>query len=274
MALALTSITIGATLAKQMFPLIGAEAATALRLATSAIFLCAIFRPWRFDWTHHRRALLVYGLALGGLNLSFYLALTTIPLGAAIAIEFIGPLGVAIFTSRRRTDLFWIGFAIAGLALLLPITGELRQLDPRGICFALVAGACWATYILAGKRAGQQHGAAASAAGMTIAALVTAPLAFGSASAGAFTLEIVIIGAFVGLISSALPYALEMFALRRLPANTFGLLLSTEPAIGALIGLWLLGEKLALVHWLGIALIVLASIGAALSARPRPAVSP
>lgn len=264
---AMLCVTFGATQAKQMFPLAGAAGASAVRLVFAAAMLCAVFRPWRFDWAGQRKAVLVYGAAVGVMNLSFYTALHTIPLGVAIAIEFIGPLSVAIFTSRRPRDFLWIALAASGLLLLLLPHGAAAALDPRGVAFALLAGACWALYILAGKRAGAKHGAAASALGMCVGALIAAPIGIAQAGAALLQPQVLLLGAIVALFSSALPYALEMQALRQLPANTFGTLMSIEPALGALVAFLLLHETLSLPQGAAIGLIVAASVGVAISAR-------
>jgi inner membrane transporter RhtA len=209
------------------------------------------------------KALVLYGASLGLMNLCFYQALRAIPLGVAVAVEFIGPLTVAAASHRSRLDILWLILAAGGLALLAPWGGQ--ALDPFGLLWALGAGVFWGLYILFGQAAGRIGEGAASALGMAVAALVVIP--FGAASAGArlFDPALLPLGLTVAVLSSALPYSLEMFALTRLPRSTFGTLMSLEPAIGALAGFILLGQQLSLRQGGAIAAIILASAGAALS---------
>jgi len=264
----LVSLTAGASLAKQLFPAVGAQGATALRLGFAALMLCLIFRPWRLRTAGSCKVLIVYGLMLGAMNLSFYLALAYIPLGIAIAFELTGPLAVALLTSRRGADFVWIALAVAGLVLLLPLDAD-SALDWRGIVLALTAGLFWAGYILAGRIAGRLHGAAASAYATGVAALLVVPVGLAHAGLSLFDPHILILGIAMAAISSAIPYALESYALRVLPPNTFSTFLSAEPAIGALMGFIFLGEALKPLQLIAILIVVVASAGTALSARAQ-----
>lgn len=268
---AMVSFQVGATFAKQLIPVIGAPGTTALRLGLSALILLVLQRPWRS--IPSRRAwpvVLAYGISLGAMNAVFYLALRTIPLGIAVALEFTGPLAVAVFASRRRLDYLWVALATGGLALLLPITRTGAALDPAGVAFALAAGVGWALYIVFGQKAGRAHGASASTWGLMIAALLTIPLGVIDAGRGLFAPSVLPFGFAVAIFSSALPYTLEMVALRRLSAKAFGTLMSFEPAIAAIAGVIVLGERLTSLQCLAIGAVVAASVGAVAGEHSPP----
>ncbi|MGX1803302.1 EamA family transporter, partial [Brevundimonas naejangsanensis] len=193
------------------------------------------------------------------------MALNTIPLGVALAIEFMGPLSVALFNSRRLIHFVWVGLAVLGLILLLPLDGNVSRLDPIGCAYAAGAAVFWAGYIVFGKRVSHLPSGSTVAIGMTFAAMTVVP--FGVAGAGMSLLDpkILALGLVVALVSSALPYTLDMVALRHIPKRTFGVAVSGDPAIGALAGLFVLGEHLTSQQWLAIAAIIAASVGAVLT---------
>jgi inner membrane transporter RhtA len=271
----MVSLAIGTSFAKQLFPVIGAEGTSALRVTLSALILIAVWRPWRFRLTRSDAGrVMLYGLVLGLMNLSFYMSLRTIPLGLAIAIEFSGPLVLALIHARRLIHFVWIACAVVGLGMLLPIWNGAHALDPAGVAFAAFAGLCWALYIIFGKRLSHMHAGQSVALGMSTAALVILP--FGVAAAGANLLlpSVLVIGVCVAIASSALPYSLEMIALRHIPKRTFGVLLSGEPAIGAIAGLIILHERLSGLQWLAIGCIIIASVGAILTTGRETADQP
>ncbi|MFZ6044847.1 threonine/homoserine exporter RhtA [Pseudomonas sp. CR3202] len=272
---AMASIQSGASLAKSLFPVIGAQGTTTLRLVFAAIMLTLILRPWRTRIsTESLRPLILYGLALGGMNLLFYMSLRSIPLGIAVALEFTGPLAVALFASRRAIDFVWIGLAAVGLWLLLPLGKAEGHLDLTGMAYALGAGICWALYILYGARAGSDHGMQGAALGVLVAAVFVAPVGIAHAGAELLRPELLPVALGVALLSTAIPYTLEMVALTRLPAQTFSTLMSIEPAFAALSGLIFLGEHLSALQWLAICCIILASVGCTLTAAPRQQAQP
>jgi inner membrane transporter RhtA len=264
--IAMLSFQLGATFAKQLIPAIGAPGTTALRLGLSALLLVVVQRPWRTIPSRSAwPAVLAYGVSLGAMNSVFYLALARIPLGIAVAIEFIGPLTVAVFASRRRLDYLWAGLAAIGLSLLLPLPSVTRSaagLDPIGVLYAMAAGVGWGLYIVFGQKAGQAHGPSASTWGLMVAALLCVPVGVADAGAELVGREILRFGVGVAIFSSALPYTLEMIALRRLSTKVFGTLMSFEPAIAAIAGVVLLHERLTLTQWTAIGAIILASVGA------------
>lgn len=237
-----------------------------MRLFFAAAVLMLLWRPSlrvdRRTWT----VVLSYGVVLGVMNLCFYLALARIPLGIAVTIEFLGPLAVALAGSRRWLDAVWTVLAAGGVVLLMEGSGDL---DVVGVLFALAAGACWGLYILAGAALGrhttQGNGLAL---GMAVAALVAVP--FGVADSGTALIEpwVLVAGLGVALLSSVVPYTVDLEALRKIPPRVFGILMSLEPAMAALIGLVLLGELLHWSQWLAVLCVVVASAGATLGARP------
>jgi inner membrane transporter RhtA len=266
------SIQSGASLAKHLFPLLGALGTTSIRLALAAAIMIVMLRAWRARITRENwRSLIVYGIMLAGMNIMYYLAIARLPLGIASALEFLGPLGVAVALSRKVSDFAWAGLATIGLVLLTPAVGPAQRLDPVGIACALAAAACWALYIIFGKEAGRQHGTQTAALGVTVAALIALPIGAHAAGASLLDLSLLPIAFGMALLSSAIPFSLEMYALRNLPTRSFGILMSMEPAIGALVGLAILRENLAFGQWLAIALIVIASIGTSISARSSAA---
>ncbi|MCU5772962.1 threonine/homoserine exporter RhtA [Erwiniaceae bacterium BAC15a-03b] len=268
--IAMTSIQGGAALAKTLFPLVGAPGITALRLGLGTLILCAIFKPWRLRFSRQQLGpLIVYGLALGAMNYLFYLALRTVPLGIAVALEFTGPLTLALIGSRRALDFVWVVLAVLGLWFLLPLGHDISSVDPQGAALAVGAGACWALYILAGQKAGAEHGPATVAVGSIIASIVFVPIGLGFAASGIWQLSLIPLALAIAVLSSALPYSLEMVALTRLPARTFGTMMSLEPAMAAVSGMLFLGEVLTLVQWLALLAIIGASIGSTLTMRPQ-----
>lgn len=267
-----TSIQFGAALAATLFDEAGPSGTSMLRLTFAALVLLAIWRPWRRR--HDPRALrlaALFGLALGAMNLAFYEALDRIPLGVAVTIEFLGPITVATLLSRRRLDLLWVALATAGIVLLAAPWQEDAGLDTTGVVLALVAAAFWGLYILLAQRAGRRFdGGEGLAIAMVWAAAI--PLIPGIAQAGDDLLDPLLLatGFCVALLSSVIPYSLETEALRRMPANVFGVLMSLEPALAALAGLVVLSQSLGARELAAIALVVTASIGVTRQATAGP----
>ncbi|HDR2549058.1 threonine/homoserine exporter RhtA [Enterobacter ludwigii] len=271
--IAMLSIQSGASLAKSLFPLVGAPGVTALRIALGTAILVVIFKPWRLRFKKEQRLpLLFYGLSLGAMNYMFYLSIQTIPLGIAVALEFTGPLAVALFSSRRPVDFIWVILAVLGLWFLLPLGQSVSEIDLTGAALALGAGACWAIYILTGQRAGEEHGPATVALGSLIAAIIFVPVGMAQATESIWQWSVMPIGLAVAILSTALPYSLEMIALTRLPTRIFGTLMSMEPALAALSGMVFLGETLTFTQTLALCSIIAASMGSTLTMRPEPKV--
>lgn len=267
---AIASVQFGSSLAVTLFQRLGPGGTVLLRLCSAAIVLTMLWRP-RPHGRSRRELLLVgsFGLVLAGMNLSFYAAADRIPLGIAVAVEFLGPLAVAVAGSRRRLDFLWI--ALAALGVLALTRGGAGHLDGLGLALALLAGCLWGAYILLNARLGQiTDGSAALGLSMCVAAVVSLP--FGIASAGAHLLEpeSLALGSAVGILSSAIPYTLELEALRRLAPAAFGVLMSIEPAMAALAGYLVLAQGLGARELLGIALVVAASVGVSRRAAKPP----
>ncbi|MDH4571796.1 threonine/homoserine exporter RhtA [Salinicola acroporae] len=268
---AMCSIQSGASVAQSLFPVIGATGTTSIRLILAALLLLLVMRPWRRPLSRRAwKSTLIYGVSLGVMNLLFYQALRTVPLGIAVALEFTGPLAVAMLSSRRWLDLLWVALAVLGLICLLLLgDGGSGPIDPYGAACALGAGVCWALYILFGQKAGAINGAQSATLGITIAAVVIAPVGLLDAGTAIFAPEVLPYALAVAILSTALPYTLEMIAMPRLPTQTFGTLMSLEPAVGALSGLLFLGQLLGTLQWLAIGLVIAASIGTTLTIRRR-----
>jgi inner membrane transporter RhtA len=262
------SVNLGAAVAKNLFHVIGVEAITAFRVGFSALILMAIFRPWRAPLAKRDIVnLLIYGTVMGMMNLLIYRAFNHIPIGIAVAIEVTGPLLVALLSSRRPRNIASVALAVFGLYLLLPLNGGAERLDPVGVAYAFGAAACWALYIVFGKRASTLRGGGAVAWGMLVASLFIVPIGAAYGDASMLTPAIVLTGLAIAVLSSAIPYSLEMIALRGLPQGLYGMFSSAAPAVSALAGMVILGERLKEMQWIAIACIVLASAICATAAR-------
>lgn len=259
---AIASTQLGAALAKSLFDELGPSGTVLLRVLFAALVLAALWRPGLRRWSRADLALAaVFGVALAGMNLSFYAAIDRVPLGVAVTLEFSGPLAVALLGSRRPLDLVWTGLAAAGIVLLADPGGG--GADPVGVALALTAGACWGAYILLSQRAGRAFpGGTGLAIAMSFGALLLLPVGVGGAGSDLLQPGLLAVGAAVALLSSALPYSLELEALRRLPAQVFGVMMSLEPAVAALVGLVVLGEVLGARELVAILLVVAATAGA------------
>jgi inner membrane transporter RhtA len=265
-----TSVQLGAALARTLFDDLGPSGTSLLRVVFAAVALVAIARPdpRRYGWSELRYAV-AFGVALGVMNLTFYLGLDRLDLGIAVTVEFVGPLAVAVFGSRRRLDLVWAALAAVGIVLLAN-PGGADSIDTLGLVFVLIAGGCWAAYILIAQRAGQVFsGSQGVAMAMVVAAAV--PIVPGIAEGGSALLRpgLLAMGCAVGVLSSAIPYALETEALRRIPAGVFGVLMSMEPAVAALAGFVVLGQDLGGREIVAIGLVVAASAGVSLVTAPE-----
>ncbi|MDQ0463094.1 inner membrane transporter RhtA [Caulobacter ginsengisoli] len=269
--LAMAGFQVGASLAKGLFPATGVVGAVTLRLVFSAVLLIALTRPWR-NWPRPAPlgALFGLGVCVTAAVLFFYLAIDRLPQGVAIALQFVGPMSVAVLGSRRTRDFVWAGLAVLGVWLLIGTGLTLKGVDPLGVLWAMLAAAGWAGYILFGRVAGTAFGNATAALAIGIAALLVLP--FGALQAAVVFQQpgLIPLALLVAVISAALPFSLEMYALPRVPARTFAVFTSLEPAFGVLSGLVLLHERLTLAQTAGVAVVIAAAAGAAWSSAERP----
>ena len=265
--LAMISVQGGASVAKHLFPVLGASGTASLRIGFSAIILLAVFRTNIFKLTKKQWLYcLAYGTCLGAMNLVFYFAIKRIPLGLGVTLEFTGPLVLALLGSRRLLDLLWVLLACAGIALIAP--WQNNNIDLLGMALAIGAGALWAGYIvLGGKVSKLMKGGDAVAVGLLFATTFIVPIGVLSGDLAALNGKLLLIGVAVALLTSSIPYTLEIGALRQLPPKTFGILMSLHPAFAALSGLLFLDEYLSVAQWLSIACVVAASVGATYFSR-------
>ena len=268
--LSMVSVQGGAFIAKRLFPVLGASGTSTLRIGLSAVILFLFNRPNIFKLSKKQWLYCAaYGICLGTMNLVFYLAIQRIPIGLGVAVEFTGPLAVALLGSRKLLDVVWALLACIGIMLIVPWKND--GVDPLGIMFALMAGACWAGYILiGGKMTKIMSNSDAVTIGMFFATLLILPVGILSGDLNMLNWELLLIGLSVALLSSAIPYSLDLIALKKLPSKTFSILMSLQPAFGALSGLIFLKEILSWNQWLSILCVIVASIGAtAISAKKK-----
>lgn len=270
--LAIVSVQLGAACAKSLFATLGPVTVVFLRLSLASLLLLLVVRP---NWSSLRaaqwRITLAFGAILALMNLTYYLALQRLPLGLTVTIEFVGPLAVALWHSRRPLDFVWVVLAAGGIALLNPFSGEI---DAQGFCLALVAGACWAAYIVLGEKiGGTLPGVQGLSLAMTVGAVFLAPVGLHASATIVENYALLPVAFAVAILSSALPYSCEIEALRRMPKRVFGILMSVEPAAAALIGFVVLHEVLSKMQILAIALVMIASYGAVKFGQEDAAVS-
>jgi inner membrane transporter RhtA len=262
----IVSIQLGAAVAVHLFATLGPIGTVFLRVSFSAVFLLiATRRRIRVNSGRHVGLLLLFGCVIGAMNMCFYGAISRIPLGIAVAIEFIGPLGVAVVTSRRPREFLWIGLAFAGLVMLTPSIGS--DLDPIGVGLALAAGAGWASFVLISPRVGRAVGSAGLALGMLVAGLFTLPFALAAGGLGRPDAAVLGGAVAVAIFSTTLPLSLEFEALRRMTARAYGVVVTLEPVVAALVGTLVLGQALPPTALVAIACVTAAAIGVTLTDR-------
>ncbi len=263
------SVQVGAAFATKLFDHLGPAGTVLLRVAFAAIVLCALWRPsLRAHSRRDLRLAVLFGLVLAFMNLTFYESIDRIHLGVAVTLEFVGPLGVALAGSRTRLDVLWAALAAAGVLLL----GGVGASNITGVIFALVAGGLWASYILINARVGQAFsGGSGLAIAMAIGTIPLIPIGIADAGSNLLHPDLLAVALAVALLSSVVPYSLELEALRRIRPHVFGVLMSLEPGVAAIAGLVVLGQNLNMVDVLAIAFVVTASAGATVGARsPAP----
>lgn len=265
--LAIISVQCGAAIAKGLFPEIGAAATASLRIGLSAIILLVAFRPnLRSLNSKQWKYVILYGLSLGAMNMVFYLAIERIPIGLGVTLEFVGPLILAIFGSNKMVDFLWVILAAIGIALIAPWTSN--GLDLTGVLLALLAGGFWAAYIVLGGRISKiMKGGEAVAVGMLFATLLVLPFGIFSGGFNQLNPKLLGLGAALALLSSAIPFTLEINALKQLPSRTFSILMSLEPAMAALAAFVFLKEQLNFTECMAVACVVIASTGSAFTAK-------
>lgn len=265
--LAIISVQCGAAIAKTLFPAIGAAGTASMRIGVSALILLLAYRPnLRAITADQWKIVIPYGMALGAMNLIFYLAIERIHIGLAVTLEFIGPLLVAIIGSKRLIDYCWVLLAALGIILIAPWTND--RLDILGVIFALLAGALWAAYIvLGGKISKIMNGGQAVSTGMLFAAILILPFGFFENGLTNLTPKLFGMGVALALLSSAIPFTLEMKALGQLPPRTFSILMSLEPAAASVCAFIFLQENLSLYEVLAVICVVIASAGSTLTAK-------
>lgn len=268
--LAIASTQLGSAVAKSLFTQVGPLGMATLRVGLAALILILLWRPKIRGYGRSAYVTLTcFGLSLAAMNAFFYSAIAQIPIGVAVAVEFSGPLAVALFNSRRPLDILWVTFAGIGILLLAPFGGQL--LDPVGISFALLAGGCWGAYIVFSARTGRVFaGTQGLALAMVVGAIALLPLGMLTDGDMFNNRGLLAQGLGVAMLSSVLPYSLEMSALRHLPFHVFGVLLSLEPAVAACLGFLLLGESLSPRMIAAISMVVVAAVGVALTKAPQP----
>jgi inner membrane transporter RhtA len=255
-------VQVGSATARTLFDDVGPGGAVMMRIAFASILMLALWRP---ALRGHARADLVlaatFGLTLAAMNFTFYESINHIPLGPAVTCEFVGPLGVAVFGSRRPLDLLWVVLAAGGILLLAAPSGS--GLNVTGVVLALLAGGWWAAYILLSARTGRAFpGLTGLSLAMGVAGLLILPIGIAQGGTGLLQPHVLLAGLGVSVMSSVIPYSLELQALRRLPAHIFGVIMSLEPAAAAIAGLIVLGQVMKANQWMGMALVIVASAGA------------